>query len=382
MHTKLLIIALAFVLAGCQSYTSQIDAHPVLHDEAFPNYELQSIESAKQVFSLNADMRKFVDRKTQKGDTEKGKLSFLVDAIFKLDDLSLAYNASANTSAKQTFKSRQANCLSLTIMTYSMTQYIGLDAHFQDVLIPEFWTRQNGTTLINKHVNLVVKPQNIDRPFLPRAPLVVDFDPHQDAHRFAVRELSESDILSYFYINKAADYQIAKQASSAYAYLKAAIAQNSKNESAWLNLGVLFSQHGYYEQAKAYYKHALLLKPAYATARENLAIVYKKQGYTHRANVELAKLHKERLSNPFYHIMLGDIAYDENTYKKAIKHYKKAIALNNQQHAFYFSLAKAYYANGDMKNTERYLRAAKRKARGINKEQQYASKIATLIASR
>lgn len=74
----------------------------------------------------------------------------------------------------------------------------------------------------------------------------------------------------------------------------------------------------YYEQAKAYYKHALLLKPAYATARENLAIVYKKQGHTHRANVELAKLHKERLGNPFYHIMLGDIAYDEKTYKKVI----------------------------------------------------------------
>ena len=382
MKIKLVILFIASGLVGCQSIPHQVYVKPKLQDAAFADYSLQTIETAHEVFSLSPEIKKFVENNTANGDTDKAKLVFLIDAIFARDNLSLSYQASANTIANNTFKSREANCLSLTIMTYAMTQHLGFDAQFQDVLIPEFWTRQDGNTLINRHINLLVRPQDSNRSASSSAPLTVDFDPQQDMQYFKVRELTKSQMLSYFYTNKAADFLLTSQPSRAYAYFKAAIRQDGGNESAWMNLGVLFSQEGLYNEAKQYYQYALILKPGYPSARENLAILYKKTGELFKAKSQLAKLHRERSSNPFYYKMLGDVALDEKTYKKAIKHYKKAIAMSNKHHEFYFSLAKAYYASGDFNNTRRYLETAKRRARGMQSETQYASKISALIASR
>ena len=369
-------------LLGCTSTLTSQKQTPDLLDSAFPNFEKQAIETPQQIFAIDENMIAFIDKNVDSQATEKGKLTQLAHAIFDRTELSLSYRAGANTTASETFNAGTANCLSLTIMTYVMTQHLGLNSVFQDINIPEFWTRRNGNTLINKHINLKVQPRNHRRYLLSKAPLVVDFDPQQGMRKFAATEITKSQMVSFFYANKAADYMISDQPSKAYAYLRAAVIQDPESEGAWLNLGVLFSQKGFYSQAQTYYEKSLTLRPSFSSAYENLALLYARLGDKKKSHMLLKKLRRERVKNPYYHMVQGDIAIEGQLYEKAIIHYKRAIAINNKPHEFHFSIALAYYGIGDIKNAHRYLENAQRRADDDVLSERYASKISTLIASR
>jgi predicted Zn-dependent protease len=380
------LVVLTGLLFACNSTSNKHDTAqhaqiPALNDSLFPNHLEYHIETPQEIFALDAQAVRFVHEVTANAATEKGKLNALVKAVFNKNQLSVNYNLRANTIANETFDSASANCLSLTILTYAMTQELDMDAEFQDVLIPEFWSIEDGNTLINKHVNLRVTPFHHKRSMLSRAPIIVDFDPQRGLRQFDVRILNKMQMVSYFYTNKAADFLIEDNESGAYAYLKAAIEVDPTNESAWLNLGVLMSQNKMYKQAMKYYEYALEIKPDYPTIYQNIAVIHKRKGEFNKADAKLAQLHKQRLKNPYYHIMMGDIAFEKDEVAEAVKHYKKAISINSRPHEFHFSLAKAYHALGDVKNTKRALIRAKRKANDLELERHYASKISVLLAS-
>lgn len=381
-HFLLLTLITLVSLLGCNSTFTKSDELPLLLDTAFPDFHKQPLETEAQIFAIDENIIAFVKKNVANQRTEKGKLTKLAHAIFDRAQLSLSYSAGANTTAMETFYGGTANCLSLTILTFSMTQHLGLKSAFQDINIPEFWTRRSGSTLINRHINLKVKPRNSGLLLLSKSPIVVDFDPQQNMRKFVATEITKSQMVSHFYVNKAADHMIDDEPSKAYAYLRAAVKKDPKNHGAWLNLGVLFSQHNLYPQAESYYEMAITLRPSFTTAYENMALLYARQGDNEKAKSLLAKLHKKRIKNPYYHMVLGDIANETQSYEQAIKHYKNAIAINNRPHEFHFSLAKAYYRLGDIKNAQRYLEKAKRRAGDVELSEQYASKISILLASR
>jgi tetratricopeptide (TPR) repeat protein len=378
----LIILFASFILSACNSTFTAVKSKPLLLDSAFPNFQSHALETESQIFALDSNMISFVEKSIAGQITEKGKLTQLAHAIFDRTKLSLTYSAGANTTAMETYYGGTANCLSLTILTFSMTQHLGLNSEFQEIGIPEYWTRRGGSTFINRHINLRVNPRTVRRLLLSRAPIIVDFDPQQGMNKFKATEITKSQMVSHFYVNKSADFMIANDPSRAYAYLRAAIKKDPANAGAWLNLGVLFSQHDLYPQAQAYYEMAMSLRPDFTTAYENMALLYARQGNQEKANSLLAKLHKKRVKNPYYHMVLGDIAIESQAYLEAIEHYKDAIALNNRPHEFHFSMAKAYYSLGDVENAHRYLENAKRRANDSEVSEQYTSKISILLAGR
>lgn len=360
-------------LFACKTTSSQSEI-PYIAPNAFAEFDSIKVESTEEIFQLTQDAYNFVDKYVAGNGSEKDRVSSLVYAIFDRSRLGLKYQADANTTASETFVHGTANCISLTIMTYAMTEYMGVDTRFQDVLIPEFWTRRNGSTLINRHINLKVELEQ-QRKLLSR-PFTIDFDPQRSSNKFDVKELSKSEIVSYFYSNKAADFLINKEPGKALAYLRAAIDEDLNNESAWLNLGVLFSRYGLTDEAKLYYQYAIELKPNNASAYENLALLYRRLGDHQKANLELRRLHSKRMKNPYYHTMLGDKALEQGEATVAIKHYLAALGLNKRVHQFHFNLAKAYYANGDLKKTKKYLESAQKRAKDADTQQRYVSKMA------
>jgi len=372
-----------FSLLGCNStQTAQSVAMPELIDDAFPRYNETAIMPEQQIFAMDKAMTKFVDKHTSRAETDKEKLSDLVTAIFKQTELSMSYRAGANTGAIETFHSGKANCLSLTVMTYSMTQYLGMHSEFQDIQIPEFWTRRNGKTLINSHINLKVQAREQANVLFNDSTYTIDFNPQENIKSWFASRVSKSQMVSFFYSNIAADYLIDDQASPAYAYLRAAVLHDPNNEGAWLNLGVLASQNKLYDAAESYYQMAISLRPAFASAYENLAILYERQGKNKKAANLLKDLHKTRLRNPYYHMVNGDIAMENKAYDDAISHYKDAIKINHSPHEFHFKLAKAYYRNGNMEKSQRYLERAKQRAKNDMLIERYSSKLSSLVAKR
>jgi Tfp pilus assembly protein PilF len=382
MKNFLMIIGFSILLPACTSITNTEVVQANFKDELFPNFNEVHIESSEDIFALDKEATDFVKKHTSVLSSQRDNLSSLLGAIFNRSELSLGYLASANTIASDTFHQQQANCLSLTIMMYAMTEELGMQATFQEILIPEFWTLRNGNTLLNGHINLRISPATVKNKQSSDGAYIVDFEPQRGLNKFTIKPLKKSEVISFFYTNKGADWLINGEPDKAYAYLRSALKENSQSTIAWLNMAVLYSRQGFKDEAEISYNNALKIDPSHNTVIENLARLYRQTGRESEANKLDSRLNKIRSKNPFFHLMEGDLALQQHKPYLAIEHYEKALKLDKKNHMFYYAMARAYDKIGDVKNTERYLEKARIKAGNNRIAKEYASKLNTLLASR
>lgn len=376
---KRITIAVTFslILTGCAGHNQQVQVEPQPHlaDELFDGYQQVKIESEAEVFALNQKMRSFVDSQVLRVDDPTIRIRNLIKGIFDHSHMNLLYDTSANTTAAQTFDNRIANCLSMSIMTYAMADYANMDVTFQDVDIPEFWTRNQGFSVLNGHINLKILPRDQQNVFYFRkGGVVVDFDPQDYRFSFPAREITKKQVLAMFYNNKAADFLVDEDYPGTYAYLRASIKAAPGLSETWVNLGVLYRLNGELQRAEQAYKQAIALN-ASLTAQENLAYLYNLTGRQEMAEEILTRIERRRLNNPYYHYLLAEQQFEQSHWQRAIEHYRKALLLDSNKHEFYYGLAKAYYQLGDLAATERYLKMAKRRSLFDQDEQRYQTKL-------
>ena len=375
---RLILVVLAVMLTACQATQKQItlSPHQYLNDEAFPAYVLFPVETEEQVFALDDEAKAFVDDVINPVHDPTDQMETLVRSIFDRSEFNLLYMGSANTIASETFHNRAANCLSLSIMTYALAKHAGFGAQFQDIEIPEYWTRREGFSMLNGHINLKLVPR-------PQANVVhllghgleVDFDPQATRRHFPKRYVKRRTVLAMFYNNKGADALVSNSYSKAYSYFRAAIETAPLFDSAWVNLGFLYRLNGHYELAENSYKQALALDEDNLTAWENLSFLY---DYTERPEMAEQiryRVEKQRIDNPFYHFILGEQALEENDLKTALGHYRDALRLDKSKHEIYFGLGKTYYQMGDMTRSALYFRKAKSRARSGQDQERYQGKL-------
>lgn len=375
----LLIVALVSVgIMACTSTSQSVvvkSPQSLLMDAHFSGFDQFQVETEQEVFALDEDMIRFAEKVTAGADEPKAAARQLVRAVFGRASLNLLYDNEANTIARDTYHNRAANCLSMSIMTYALATQAGMQIEFQEVDVPEFWTRRDGYSFLNGHVNLRISPRASPNTIYFSAQAVeVDFDPQVMSARLPSRTVSKQRVLAMFYNNKAADALVHNQAKRAYAYSRAALIKDPSLAEAWVNLGVLYRQNGLLDAAEQSYQRAIQLEGS-RSAQENLAVIYNMTGRQAQAQQIIKALEDQRASNPFYHFLLGEQEYELAHWRAAIGHYRRAIELNRQQHEFYFGLAKAYYEIGDLALTERYLKLAKRRSVNDHDEHRYQSKL-------
>ncbi|MFC4700377.1 tetratricopeptide repeat protein [Glaciecola siphonariae] len=351
----------------------------VFNDSVFPAAHLYPIEAPDSIFALSDEAKDFVSNAISQRKTQEGQVKDLMGHIFDRAEFDLLYQADANTNATETFENRAANCLSLTIMTYAMARHAGFNARFQQLNIPEYWTRRGGYTLLNGHINLRIVPKyTVSSINLIRRNLIIDFDPQDGAYEFNADELDKTRIVSMYYNNKGAELILKGELNHAYAYLKSAVKTDPSFEGAWLNLGLVYRQAGALDLAESAYLAAIAIDDDYLTAWENLAAVYDRTSREEQARQIYADIETKRRANPYYHMMLAEEALDKEQYDESIRHFKKAISLDDAPHQFYFGMAQAYIHLGDVPATKRYLTRAKRKAGKSRVAEDYADKLSML----
>jgi Tfp pilus assembly protein PilF len=371
----LLTLFALFALNACKTTQTAQVTPIIIQDSAFANHKQVNIETPEQIFALDEAASNFVlkmDNTRHKDNQEK--VETLVAGIFDRSILAMDYDIDANTTATQTYHQRAANCLSLTIMTYAMVEKMGLEASFQKVHIPEYWTRRDGNTIINGHINLRVKNQKEHAILNRRFDTIVDFQPVLRHQAFPSEELTKNQIVAAFYVNKGAELMMKEHFNDAFAYFNAAINKNAEAVDAWLNLGVLYVKKGLYSDAENVYLHALKISPTYKSANENLAKLYKRIGQHEKASAILRQLNKQREQNPFYQSMRAELAFEEGLYEHAINHYRRAIKLKRSHSDFYFGLARAYWAKGDLKRSKQSLKKAIKHSETQTQSERYLAK--------
>jgi tetratricopeptide (TPR) repeat protein len=372
------LISFIFLLfSACQS--TEVHVPPsdhLFYDQGFSGFSQVSLETEQQVFYLDDTAKAFVAATIDPMNNKIDQLDALVKAIFDRSELNLLYRGDANTIANNTFHSQEANCLSMSIMTYALATEAGFDVDFQEIMIPEYWTRRAGFTLLNGHVNIkIFAPHDPNFFVFNTRSYQVDFDPQPSRNGLPKKVLSKQAVLSMFYNNKGADAFLQKDYVSAYAYFREALALEPNFHSAWINLGILYRLSEYFPQAEKAYQHALVIIPDSLTALENLAYLYSFMGRNEDAEKILTEVAGQRNSNPYYHVILGEQEMEEKHWDQALAHFRKALALDQGKHEVYFGLARVYFEIGELQQSERYLKLAKNNARNEYDQNRYQTKL-------
>ncbi|MBU3002221.1 tetratricopeptide repeat protein [Paraglaciecola arctica] len=367
----------AVLFSACQSTVVNVaPTDNLLHDQGYLGFSTVNIESEHQVFFLDETAKAFVGSTIEPYKNKLDQMEALVKAIFDRSELNLLYQGDANTIANDTFKARAANCLSMSIMTYALATEAGFEVNFQEIMIPEYWTRRAGFSLLNGHINLkMLTPKDPNVYLFNTRSYQVDFDPQSSRRGLPKKIVSKKAILSMFYNNKGADAVLRKDYLSAYAYFREALRIQPNFHSAWINLGIVYRLSGYFPQAESAYHHALTINTDSLTAMENLAYLYKLTNRMVEAEEILSKVADRRNNNPYYHVDLGEQQMEQQHWDQALEHFRKALALDRNKHEVYFGLARAYFEIGELQQSERYLKQAKNKARNKQDEQMYQSKL-------
>jgi tetratricopeptide (TPR) repeat protein len=349
INIKCSLIFSIFFLLGCQNTSPifsnlSISTQSLYLDAAFNNVSYV-IESEDEVFRLNDDILAMLRSKTNHQQTAYQKSQIILKHLFDEEAISINYDGSANFTANQTYQSQSANCMSLTILAYSLAVAADLEVKVQAVQVPEYWTYDKNFSVLTGHVNLIIKsqPRLYKRVVWGDKNTVIDFDPYIAQKKFPAKAIGKKTLLAMFYNNKGSQALINEDYSRAYQYFKGATLTDSKFSAAWGNLGILYKITGHQNMAEMAYAEAVRINPDNLTALNNLARLFYKQERTEEALLLEKHVHKLRKKNPYYHALLANDAMFMKQYQAAIKHYRNAIRLDKKQHEFYFGLAVAYY---------------------------------------
>ena len=302
------------------------------------------------ILEINDEMREFLDRVVMKPSPDQ-RLQKLAHVIFSEEFLNLKYDNARTKTAIETYKTGKGNCLSFTTMFIAMARYLGLDAKFQEVYILPVWNRKGDTVMLSRHINAVVS--------LPSRTMTVDFNPFSENRWFSKNLIEDNRALAQYYNNIGAEHYASGNWSDSILYFQKAIAVDSDLSYGWSNLGVAFRKTGDYQEAERAYLTALSLNKREYSAMINLSSLYSRLGREKLADRYRQKAERFRKRNPYHHFQLGEDAYAENDFEKAIQHFKRAIRRKNYEHQFHFSLAKAYAKLGEWDKASASLKKAR-----------------------
>jgi len=376
-----LLLCLPLLLA-CQSnqnpHVSQVTSPTDLYlDNQYLSIKPMSIETEQEIFQLDDDMRGMVQNKLSNNLTTQQKARVLLDHLFNEENIALSYDGNANVTAQEAYHSKLANCMSLTILAYALADEAGMNISFQNVDVPEYWVRNGQYSLLTGHVNLLVEEsKDVDKRVVwGKRKIRIDFDPFVAKKSFPSHTIEKHTLLAMFYNNKGAEEMLNKNYPLAYQYLKRATITDSQFSSAWGNLGILYKLSGHYDMAESAYSHAINLNRDNLTSLGNLALLLNKQERYSEAKPIEEFIHKARVKNPYYHALLGNEAFFKQSYDQSIKHYKKAIQLDDEQHEFYFGLAKAYYKQDKLALSKHAMKKAVALTKTKDTQKQYIAKL-------
>ncbi|MDK1289305.1 tetratricopeptide repeat protein [Pseudoalteromonas umbrosa] len=372
------------MLSGCQTTTSvNPDNLSLLNNAPFETLE---VESQADIFVLDEQIIRSLKSHFRQDDQHELKhAQLLMQFLLENGDASLSYMSDANLTASQTYQNLNANCLSLSILAYSLSEFLNLQAEFQKVHVPEYWATSRGYNFLSGHINLKIHEDRVryyTKQVLHTAPrtLTIDFDPNSRRQAFKTTPISKERVTAMFYNNKGALNMVDGNHDLAFSYFQAAIKLDQNYTSAWANLAILYRIAGEFDTAESFYNQAISLDPNNNTAKGNLAVLYDLTNRNKQAQEIRAALHQYRKNNPYYILTLGNQAMEEGKLNKAIRHYRNALKINSQLHEGHFALAKAYFAKGDLVQTKRHMKRALDHAEFEHNQKQYKGKLEWLDA--
>ena len=351
MLLKALSIAECFiVLAGCAAAPpAPLPAHLLWQDQAF-GYDAALVSVGKRdLFQLDAGLlSKLHDPRIQNSSAQY-RLHHLESILFGPKAKDFPYSWGHSTVAAETWRRKSGDCLSLTVLSYSLARALDMSVQMQEVRVPVVFDRRGNVEFFNRHVNVFIRSVGdlylISGSMRP-GDVIIDFEP-QVASRREGSALSEDGILARFYNNLAAEYLAQGDLTLAYAHFKAAVLADPGYSPSYSNLAQLYIRKGFLQSAEQLLLHTIALNDDADIALRSLHQLLVSQGRESEALKYKEILQDRQYKDPYYWLGVGLHHLEEGNYQKAVDALERAQDLTRGFQEVHRYLAIAYWRAGN-----------------------------------
>lgn len=322
----------------------------------------------EEVFAIPPDLRRSLheDVASRRAHSDEQRLDALVRYLFAADGLGMRYRHDADHTVAESYRTREANCLSFTLLTIALARDLGIEAYGQEIRRVLGWYREGDTLYFSNHVNAGVH--------VAGRRLSVDVASDQVLTADPPRRIDDRRLLAILHSNRAASLLARGQTGAAGEHMAAAFAADAGYATAWNNAGVLALREGRQADAGRAFESALRLDATHEGALMNLAALHAARG-EHAQEARLRRrIDRIQRHNPFHHFLLAIEDEKQGEYARAARRYRRAIALYAGEHQFHYGLARAYLHLGEGGKAGESLRRAQALA-GHGNAQRYQAKL-------
>ncbi len=300
----------------------------------------RNVDRDVDILRLTPEMAEFLIRHVSPRQSAKSQVSALIDAVFGKKGLKITYQSTATLTAAETFKARQGNCLSFTILFVAMARHLGLDAYFEEVGEVISWDRRGEIVVRNQHMVVEIEVENGHRR--------VDFLPEESRRYHLVRRISDDRAVAHYHNNLGVDALAKGDVASALEHFERSLAVDETFSHAWTNRGVARRHDGDFKGAERDHLRALEIAPSEPAALANLASLYVAHGYSEKAEPLIRKAEAALARNPFHHDRQGVVSGREESWEEAASHFREAIRRMPEEAEFHTALAGALHRTGEL----------------------------------
>ncbi|MCP8899816.1 transglutaminase domain-containing protein [Gilvimarinus xylanilyticus] len=294
---------------------------------------LPKIVSVASIMTLTPAMASFAEQAVAGAHGDAMRVRALHQALIlpaSAGGLGIGYQPLATLTPAQVFRTREANCLSFSLLFVAMARHLGLDASLNDVAVPPSWTMNNDRVQFMRHVNA-----KVDLRF-SSDDMVIDLDMSNYRPYYQQQLIDDKTAIAQYYNNLAMSLDnSASNGDIKLAYMRAALGLDSAQSYLWNNLAAIYMGWDQSAVAEALYLKAVQVNPDDVTAIWNLSEFYRLRGNTELANALQQRVTEYRDSNPYYQYRLASVYFADDQYELAAQRIQSAIAKQPEEERFY-----------------------------------------------
>lgn len=358
---KTLIIATGFlyILCGCATPPPPLTPPPIAsvpwQDQAF-GYDAATITIGKtELFQLDRALQTSIRNALPRLVTPDEKLTFLTTLLFGPDGHSFPYALHHSTIAEETWQRMRGDCLSLTVLAYSIAKALGLSSSMQQVQVPVVYNRSGDVDFVTGHVNLlIVSKIHLNSSYTKSGYVLIDFEPQIGSWERG-QDLTEEGVLARYYNNIGAEYLAAGNQNMAYSYFKSAVLADPAYSSSYGNLAQLYLHSGFDQEAEKLLRYAVASNQNDYPSLKALSHLLSSQGRTTEASQFSAMLRAKQDQDPYYWLGLGLAYLKEGHLQKSVDALERAQNLSVGFRDVHQYLAIAYWRTGKQAEANKQL---------------------------
>jgi Flp pilus assembly protein TadD len=326
---------------------------PVIPAPLATTVAVEALPAPDQVMTIPDGLRADFKREVlDVVNSPQQRMRRIVAFMFDKDGLGLTYKPDATNTVAESYRSRQVNCLSFTLMAVALAREAGLKAQGQQIDRVLAWNLTNDVVMQSLHANAVITIDGRD--------FMMDIASSRLYGAVIDYKVEDRQLLASFYGNRAMELMANGDAAHATPWLKEAMKLNPEDATFWNNAGVLAQRMGDQAAAEGWFLRAARQDPRLMSVYYNLVALYHDRGDSTRAAFWQERADKILRYDPYYQFALGQRNVQAGDYPGAVRYYRRAISLEGKERLFHFGLASAYARMGRMGDAESELGTAYR----------------------